>query len=154
MLRVFKFACALIFCGSLGSLPCHAGEDCFGTLRNGLVKGGYSGDLDCSDIKVNLKEVGTLIAGPNSYTIYDFRYTTIPSPSGTAHGGQRVWVFSADGLYVGQYVLSPPPYRSIRISGNTLTLDVPAGHGEKVVFSDGSPPKQSFVDDDIVPLEK
>ena len=37
------------------------------------------------------------------------------------HGGQRLLVFHGD-RYVGQYVLSPPPYINVSVKGSQLLL--------------------------------
>ena len=148
----------LIVIASLGSLlgsgPCLAASDCFGTLRDSLAKGGYSGSLDCTSIRTKLTDVGTLTASSNTYAIYDFRFETIPIDGGVSHGGQRIFVFSNDRTYLGQYPLSPPPFHTISVTNHAVHLDALSDSKETLEFEGGVPPQRVLLDGESIQFER
>ncbi|CAL4869971.1 hypothetical protein MMA231_04269 (plasmid) [Asticcacaulis sp. MM231] len=64
------------------------------------------------------------------------------------HGGQRIVVFQ-HGRYLGQYMLSPPPFSTLTVDGSHVVV-TKMGHLENDVldFSAG-PAKEAFLDGQI-----
>jgi len=113
----------LAFASATPSLAAHqASTPCLAGKRAALVQGHFSGGLFCSRKNASFVLVGRT-AGKN-YAIYDYRYRFLPHPEGVMHGGQRLLVFHGD-KYVGQYVLSPPPYISVSVKRSQLLLQTP-----------------------------
>ena len=60
------------------------------------------------------------------------------------HGGQRVVVFRGK-KYVGQYMLSPGPYTTVRVEGTRVVLQV-EGTREKVTLDfSKKPPEEVYI---------
>lgn len=129
--------------------------DCFGSLRNALAVGGYTGGLDCNSVNVKIIKVGTLHVSSKSYTVYDLRYRTVPIMGGSPHGGQRILFLLNDKIYLGQYSLNTPPMHDLRIKGSSIyMLDVPSEHGNKISIGKNGPPKNIYIDQDNKDLFK
>lgn len=55
---ILAMACAIGI--NLGSNADAQAKDCFGKFRRSLIRGGYSGSLDCSKLKIDIRESGTI----------------------------------------------------------------------------------------------
>jgi hypothetical protein len=121
---------------------------CFGEIGPILSAGGYSGDLNCDSIQVEISKVGTITISSNAYAVYDLRYRTIHSAGMVVHGGQRIIVILNGKTYLGQYSLSPPPLHKVTIEGNSIFIDVPPQNGNKITIGKSGPPVSAFLDQD------
>ena len=127
---------------------------CFGDIAKILSVGGYSGDLDCTSVHVDIRKVGSINVGADTYTVYDLRYQTIPSPGLVAHGGQKIIVILNGNTYLGQYSLSPPPLHMVTIKGDSIFIDVPAKNGSEIAIGNDGPPSSAFLDQDDADFSK
>jgi hypothetical protein len=137
------FIAKLVVTSVLLSFATACASECLGGKQGALMEGGFTGPLVCSNENSTFSYVGRT-TGRIKYSIYDYRYRYLPSHGAVMHGGQRILVFDGD-TYIGQYVLSPPPYVTTALRGDHLTLE--AGDAEKVTadFSNG-PPKDIYLD--------
>lgn len=113
----------------------HEAGGCFAAKENALIAGGFSGPLICSTDDVSFDLVGN--PGSDDYAIYDYRYRF--TAAAVMHGGQRMVIFKGRD-YVGQYVLSPPPFAELAVRGNDVIV-TNANSSERSVldFSRGVP---------------
>ena len=145
---------SLFACNTAGQAAPAAADVCFGPLAAVLAKGGYSGSLDCSALKVDIKIAGTVKVGQKSYDVYDFRYQTMPKAGGVAHGGQRLLIVLDGDTYLGQYDLDTPPFHAVSVKGSSVFIDVPADSGNEIKIGADGPPPSVFLDDDNRDLAK
>ena len=118
------------------STPCLAGK------QAALVQGHFSGEIFCSRKNASFALVGRT-AG-RSYAIYDYRYHFLPHREGAMHGGQRLVVFRGES-YVGQYMLSPPPYINVHIEGSRVLLETPQSREKVRLDFSRKPPTRIFI---------
>ncbi|WP_267435039.1 hypothetical protein [Sphingomonas sp. GM_Shp_1] len=122
-------------------------SSCMAGKRAALVKGHFTGPLLCSGKAVSFVKIGRVEQG--RFALYDYRYRYRPIGANVMHGGQRIILFR-NGIYAGQYVLSPPPYTIVTVKGSTVIMHSPDGSPDAVLnFADG-PPRNILVGGDSV----
>jgi hypothetical protein len=152
LLRCFCLAAVLILPMEIWADSANnhaASQNCFGSLRDILSAGGYTGGLDCSEIHVHIKKVGVISVSSDSYVVYDLRYKTVPVEGGSAHGGQRIIIVLNSKEYLGQFILNTPPMRHVTIVGNSIFIDVSADQGNEIKIGKNGPPSSAFLDQDV-----
>lgn len=117
-------------------------DRCLNGLRPALVRGGFSGSVDCRNDRLWIRHVGQVQKFGRTFEIYANRYRLKPAcPECAVHGGQRI-IFMERGRYVGQYRLD-----FVRVavrSGNLVfePTDPKSGKLVEVVFTPNGPPAQ------------
>lgn len=101
-------------------------DRCPAGLRETLERGGFSGGIYCDepDAEAKFALVGSAETSKGKYTVYDYRYRFLPDGGNVWHGGQRL-ILIRNNEYIGQFVLSPPPPATIKLSSSKLTLSKP-----------------------------
>jgi hypothetical protein len=120
-------------------LPCLAG------MRSALVQGHFTGPILCSRKDASFVLVGR--TAKNKFSIYDYRYRFLAARGGVMHGGQRMVVFR-NNVYVGQYLLSPPPYNTLNVNGTHVSLKA-AGTLKVELDLTRAPPSHILVDGEV-----
>lgn len=134
--------------------PAFASSDCMQGLRTALIAGGYSGSMDCSSVKFEIRKVVVKSGSNFPFSVYDLKYRTIPQGLEVAHGGERLLIFK-DEKYVGQYVLSPPPFSAPTIIGDEILLEgMPVTDGNVIRLTKNELPSKAWIDGFIVELVK
>ena len=110
--------------------------------------------MDCNSAVIKLKRIGTIKTFDAAYSIYDFRYRTVPVSNLVAHGGQKILIFRSGDFFLGQYALSPPPLRRIRVLKKSVVIDVPEEQGNKIAIGSQGPPNSVRLDETIVHFAK
>jgi hypothetical protein len=109
---------------------------CMAGLTRALTEGDFSGPILCSDSDASFALAGRA-AG---YAIYDYRYRYRPLHAAVDHGGQRILIFR-DGVYLGQYTASPPPYVTVSVQGSEVGFTSPdTRESSSLDLSHGPPP--------------
>lgn len=143
---------ALLTVIGLSTIVGAAGREADGCLdgrQSALIAGGFSGPLICSAEDATFEPVGNI--GSGRYAIYDYRYRF--RAAAVTHGGQRIVIFKGRD-YVGQYVLSPPPFADLAVNGADVIVTGGANPGRWVLdFSEG-PPHQAFIDGYALNLDR
>lgn len=92
---------------------------CLNGLKSALIKGRFSGSVDCAHDQLEIKKVGQLRRGSHKFVIYDYRYSLASICNGCAkHGGQRILLFD-DRRYMGQY---KSEYVRLSLQGGRLVI--------------------------------
>ncbi|MBB5716458.1 hypothetical protein [Sphingomonas aerophila] len=119
--------------------PCLAG------MRPALVQAHFTGPIICSTKDASFVLVGR--TRRSGFRIYDYRYKFRPQHGNVTHGGQRVVVVRG-GIYVGQYLLAPPPYAKVTVSGPYVSLQRLGAAKVKLDF-EREPPRQTLFDGEV-----
>ena len=132
-------------------------SDCLPELRQALIDGQFSGPVLCVSPDVTLRRVGRTSSSPRGtpgLTIYDYRYKHLPHEGGVKHGGQRLLLFDSKRQYVGQYILSPPPYNDIVVRARTVRISARGRLVGQLQVIDGRPPETTYVAGEVLSLSR
>lgn len=135
--------------GSLAFADSTAAAQCLNSLRSALIEGGFSGSLDCERDRISIKYIGEVQKFGRTFQVYDYRCRLQPvCPDCAIHGGQRI-IFLERGRYVGQY--KPNLVRVITRHGELVLVPTRSDFGPAIVsFTQDGPPKQLWVDGDVI----
>ena len=147
MKRTVAILVCLIAAWLMGPAAANSPSECLLGLRDSLVEGDFSGPLVCSESDASFILVGR--TNGDRYSIYDYRYRYLPPNGNVRHGGQKIVVFHG-ATYIGQYSLSPPPYKSISVCGARVVVQSQDGKGRYFLDFSDHPPSEVFVDDEIL----
>lgn len=120
---------------------------CMSGMQNALAEGHFTGPIVCSQSDATFVLAGHT-AG-QKFAIYDYRYKFRPSGGSATHGGQRLVVFQG-GRYIGQYVLSPPPYAVLSVHGTNVVVETGTSRETVLLDFSGMPPKEVIIDGEVV----
>lgn len=119
-------------------------------MKSALVAGDFTGSVDCRHDRLSIKYIGQVRTVAGTFAVYSYRYKLAPACKECAvHGGQRI-IFMKRGRYVGQY---KSDFVSVAIRDGDLILtpiDPNSGGPVTVKFTRTGPPKQLFVDSELI----
>lgn len=123
---------------------------CLNGLGPALVAGGFSGSVDCQRDQLSIRYVGQVRKFGRIFSVYSNRYELKPPcPECAVHGGHRV-IFMSHGRYVGQY-RSDFVRATIRQGDLVLVpTDPHSGEAVTVRFTRDGPPKELWVDGEVI----
>jgi hypothetical protein len=143
----------LTLCGSLafaGSADSADAAQCLAGLRSALVAGGFSGSVDCQNDQLSVSYVGPLQKSGRTFEIYSYQYKLKPvCPECAIHSVQRI-ILMERGHYLGQYKLD---FVRVTIRRGDLVFvrnDSASGKPVTVKFRRDGPPKQLWVDGEVI----
>ncbi|MFT3987539.1 hypothetical protein [Aestuariivirga sp.] len=140
---------AVIFTASLEIMSRTSfAAQCLDGREAALRAGGFSGLISC-DENASFNPIGTIHTGMQDFLVCDYTYRFMPEDGSVMHGQQRVVIFNMQGGYVGQYSLTPPPKRDVRIDGATLIISADGNTLGVIDFRTGPSPS-ALVDGEVI----
>lgn len=64
------------------------------------------------------------------------------------HGGQKIVIFQ-HGRYIGQYMLSPPPFSTVKVKGTNVIVATKGNSASDLINFTKGPPKSVFLDGQV-----
>ena len=148
--------CATVAAGWFAiGMPAQAAEatpepaTCMDGRAAALRAGGYSGPVICEGEFASFRFVGMARGSRTNYLVYDYRYRFGFEGSTVLHGGQRLVILDAQGRYLGQYALTPPPVLGVAVHASAITVDVSGADQGTIDVKDG-PPVVAMLDGESV----
>jgi len=128
------------------SVSARMSPPCLSGLRAAFVHGHFTGPLVCSTKLATFIFVGR--TAENKFSIYDYRYRYLPQHGSVMHGGQRLVLFHGRD-YVGQYVLSPPPYADVTVSGARVIIATADDRRRDAIDLSRGPPAKILIGGEV-----